>query len=282
MSTIELLTTIFFLGEEETDGHHPMRFDCSDGNLYYCKYLINQTNQKELDFLAYEIIANQLLKALKVSTPDIALIQLTKDSFDKQEIVHNKKIKLGNPVLFGSKEVRGSSLVSGVQLFCRKKEINRYSNHFDLIRIATFDLLVDNKDRGRSDNMNLLEAEYVHEGKKKIKFYAIDHAFIFGGQNNLRFFKPENSIETAGKFVDNIYFRNYIKLIPKKIRLQVLEDFIILYKEVYNETLHNTFAMFHSSWNIPPNLNDRVLNYLSNEQRLNAVYDKMYQLLKTA
>ncbi len=281
MKSIELLTTTFFLGEEETDGHHPMKFDCSDGNIYYCKYLINQANQKELDFLAYEIIANQLLKALQISTPDIALIQLTKDSFDKQKIVHNKRIKLGSHVFFGSKEVRGSSLVSSVQLFCRKKEINRYSNHLDLIRIATFDLLVDNKDRGRADNMNLIEAECVHNGKKKMKFYAIDHAFIFGGQSNLRFFKPGNSIETVGKLVDNVYFKNYIKLIPKKIRLQVLEDFIILYKEVYNETLQNTFAMFHSSWNIPPNLNDRVLNYLSNEQRLSAVNDKMYQLLKT-
>ena len=281
MSTLELLTTTFFIGEEETDGHHPMKFDCSDGSLYYCKYLIS-INQKEIDCLAYEIIANQLLKALQIATPDIALIQLTKDSFDKKDIVHNKRIKLGNHVFFGSKEVRASSLVNGTQSFCRKKEINRYCNYLDLIKIVIFDLLVDNKDRGRSDNMNLLEAEVEYEGKKKMKFYAIDHAFIFGGQANLRFFKPENSIDTIGKLVENVYFRYYIKFIPKKLRLQVLEDFIILYKEVYNETLQNTFTMFHPSWNIPQNLNDRVLNYLSSEQRLNAVHDKMYQLLKTA
>lgn len=113
-----------------------------------------------------------------------------------------------------------------------------------------------------------------------MRFYAIDHAFIFGGQNNLRFFKPTDAVETQGKLIDNLYFRNYVKLVPKKIRLQVLEDFITLYKAVYNETLQNTFPMFHPSWNIPPNLNDRILNYLSNEQRLNIVQNKAYELLK--
>lgn len=276
---LELLNTTYFIAEEDTDGHHPMKFDCSDGNIYYCKYLIS-IKQAEIDCLAYEIIANKLLKALDVSTPDIALIQLTKDSFDKKDIVHNKKIKLGTPVFFGSKSVPASSLVNGTQLFCRKKEINRYSNHLDLIKIAIFDLLVDNKDRGRDDNLNLLEAEELLDDKRKMRFYAIDHAFIFGGQNNLRFFKPTDSVETQGKLIDNLYFRNYAKLVPNKIRLQVLEDFITLYKAVYNEILQNTFPMFHPSWNIPPNLNDRILNYLSNEQRLSIVQNKAYELLK--
>jgi hypothetical protein len=276
---LELLNTTYFLGEEETDGHHPMKFDCSDGNIYYCKYILS-VRQSEIDCLAYEILANQLLKSLNISTPDIALVKLTKDSFDKKDIKHNKRIKLGSPVFFGSKMVKASSLVNGTQLLCSKKEINRYTNHSDLIKIAIFDLLVDNRDRGRDDNINLLEAEVLEGSKKKMRFYAIDHAFIFGGINNLRFFRPSDAIDTSNKLVDNLYFRNYIKLVPKKIRLQILEEFITLYNEIYYDTIQNTLPMFHESWNIPQNLNERILNYLSDQNRLNIVKSKISTVLK--
>ena len=63
-----------FLREIPTDGHSPMKFVCSDNNVYYCKYRVNYKSE-ELDCLIYEVICHNLLKSLGIPTPDIALVE---------------------------------------------------------------------------------------------------------------------------------------------------------------------------------------------------------------
>ncbi len=275
---IPLVNTTYFIREEETDGHHPMKFECNDGDIYYCKYRIS-VKKEELDCLAYEIIANRLLVALDIKTPDIALVQLSSDSCVKKDLKHNQRA-WPNAICFGSKLIKASSLVNGTQLFASKKEVNRYTNHTDLIKIAAFDLMVDNCDRGRADNINLLESESVIDGKRQLTFYAIDHAFIFGGIDGLRFFKPDDNIHYGSKLIDSEYFNSYIKFVPKKLRLKVLEEFVNSYNEVYLKAIQSAFTLFHCSWEIPENLNERVVKFLSNPNRLSRISNKMYESLK--
>lgn len=272
------LSTSYFFHEEKTDGHHPMKFECSDDRIYYCKYLTS-LKKAEIDFLAYEIIANQLLKNLNIATPDFALVKISKDSVSKKDLKHNWRA-WPDAVCFGSKLVPSSSLVNGTQLFSSKKEVKRYVNYTDIIKIAAFDLMVDNRDRGREDNFNLLEAEITENNKKKLKFYAIDHAFIFGGQRELRFFKPTENLSYGHKLIEKEYFTSCVKHIPKKLRLQILEEFVTLYNETYAISIQNAFALFHSSWEIPTNLNERVLEFLSSKERLDRVLTKMNDSLK--
>lgn|ERR1019366_3124526 len=274
----KILATTYFIKEEETDGHNPMKFECSDGNIYYCKYRTS-VKQDEIDCLAYEIVATQLLKSLNIATPDIALVQISTNSVAKKDLKYNKRA-WPDAVCFGSKKVPASSLANGTQLFASKKEVKRYINYTDIIKIATFDLMVDNRDRGRDDNINLLEAEISVGNKKMLKFYAIDHAFIFGGQQELRFFKPTENLNYGSKLIENEYFKSCVRFIPKKIRLQVLEEFVNSYNEVYDESLQKAFALFHNSWKIPTNLNDRMFDFLSSKERLNRVSIKMNESLK--
>ena len=70
MSMLQVNTELL-LAEIPTDGHSPLKFSCDDGNIYYCKYL-NSMNRLEINFLAYEIIANRLLGRLDIPTPEIA------------------------------------------------------------------------------------------------------------------------------------------------------------------------------------------------------------------
>ncbi len=275
---LPLLKTTYFLKEEETDGHNPMKFECSDGNIYYCKYLTS-VKQAEIDCLAYEIVANQLLKSLNIATPDIALVQISPDSVSKKDLKYNKRA-LPDKVCFGSKLVPASSLANGTQLFANRREVKRYSNYTDIIKIAAFDLMVDNRDRGREDNINQLEAEISMDNKKMLKFYAIDHAFIFGGQKDLRFFKPSEDLNYGSKLIENEYFKSLVSYVPKKIRLQVLEEFVTSYPKVYDQALQNAFTLFHCSWQIPPNLNQRMFDFLSNKERLDRVINKMNESLK--
>ena len=275
---LPLLHTSFLIQEEQTDGHNPMKFECSDGNIYYCKYLVG-IKRAEIDYLAYEIIANRLLVALNIPTPDIALVQVNSNSVSVKDLKKNKKA-YPNAVCFGSKLVKSSSLVNATQFFNKRKEIKRYYNYKDLIKIATFDLFFDNTDRGRKDNINLLEAIEVANGKRKLKYVAIDHAFIVGGNQGLRFFKPTDPLISNGKLIENEYFISQIKFIPKKIRLQILEEFITLYKKVYNNAVQEAFTMFHPTWQIYQNLNDKVYDYASSNERLNKVTIKMHESLK--
>ena len=275
---LPLLYTSFLIQEEQTNGHHPMKFECSDGNIYYCKYLVG-IKSAEIDCLAYEIIANRLLLALNIPTPEIALVQVNADSTSRKSLHFNKKA-YPNAVCFGSKLVNSSSLVNATQVFNERKEVKRYHNYKDLIKIAIFDLLFDNADRGRKDNINLLEAMDVVNGKRKLQYVAIDHAFIFGGEHGLRFFKPTDQLTTNGKLIENEYFTSQVQHIPKKTRLQILEEFVTLYKEVYNDAVQEAFTMFHPTWQLYQNLNDRVYDYASNSDRLNRVTVKMHESLK--
>ena len=171
--------------EEKTDGHSPMKFLCSDDQIYYCKYRVDM-NQEEIDFLLYEIVCHFLLKYLKVPTPEIALVTLTKDSFDPKHLVRNKRYSKPGVICFGSKLVDSSSLLIDMQIIDSRSAFKRLDNPMDLIKIALFDLWVDNVDRGRQGNFNIL----MSASHRKTTYYAFDNAFAFGGQKGLRIFKP--------------------------------------------------------------------------------------------
>lgn len=272
------IITTFFFDEEKTDGHHPMKFLCEDDNIYYCKYL-TQVSKDELDFLAYEVIANRLLKGLQVRTPEIALIKLSPDSVSKNDLKKNKRA-YPDKVCFGSRQVIDSSLVNGAQMFSKRKEVNRFINARDIIRIAAFDLIVDNRDRGKRDNFNLLEAEVKENGKAKLALYAFDHAFIFGGQEKLRHFRPSEVLTDSMNLIETEYFKSFVRQIPKKERLVVLEEFITLYSEVYEDSFKSAIPLLHESWNIQTIVLDMAHAFLSNKKRLDCVSIKLNEFLK--
>lgn len=143
---LQVITTELLLEEIETDGHAPLKFLCSSGDIYYCKYL-NDFNKLEINCLAYEVIAHYLLKKLQIPTPEIALIKISDGTLDKSKIKANRRLKEGN-ICFGSKEVKLAQELQAIQDFT-KVDFNRLLNPEDVVKIALFDLWVDNTDRGR-------------------------------------------------------------------------------------------------------------------------------------
>jgi hypothetical protein len=95
--------TELLLEEIQTDGHSPLKFDCDDGAIYYCKYLVS-VDRKELNCLFYELVAQRILTHLQLPTPEVSLIKITEGTLDKSKIKANNRLKVGN-VCFGSKEV---------------------------------------------------------------------------------------------------------------------------------------------------------------------------------
>src|SRR5688572_13064453 len=103
--------TVYLIKELETDGHRAMKFLCSDGSIYYCKYRVSM-KKEEVDFLCYEIVCNYLLKCLGVPCPDLALVEIVDGSFDVKDLKYNSKYVAAGTICLGSKEIPESDLIT--------------------------------------------------------------------------------------------------------------------------------------------------------------------------
>ena len=52
---LQNVKTVYLIKELETDGHRAMKFLCSDGSIYYCKFRISM-KKEEIDAKEQELI----------------------------------------------------------------------------------------------------------------------------------------------------------------------------------------------------------------------------------
>jgi hypothetical protein len=141
--------------------------------MYFVKYRSGKSLDKnEINCLVFEIVCTSLLQQLNVPVPEQALVTINENSYAPGQLVVNKKYIKQGVIAWGSKEIIRADLVKEIEQVKKKTEFNKLLNPNDLIRIAIFDLWVDNADR-HTENYNLLVK--MQEGKLKI--IAIDHAF---------------------------------------------------------------------------------------------------------
>ncbi|MGB3588324.1 MAG: HipA family kinase, partial [Tunicatimonas sp.] len=266
--SIPSVHTQYFVEELETDGHAPMKFYCDDGQLYYCKYRLNLKKEIELDFLIYEVVAHELLQWLNIPTPTIAFVAVTEGSFDRNQLRRNKSHCEAGIICFGSQEVL-SRILSPIESISSKHDFNQLDNPLDLLRIALFDQWVGNADRGKpideGYNFNLLIADQ----DKKLQYVAFDHAFIFGGENQLRIFNPQSIRFQKGSLLACEYFWSVLRYIPTENCLNAIEQFfVLLQSNEWHTIISNTIAQCATHWPLPPKMEERIINFLSNPERL--------------
>lgn len=275
---IPVIHTQWLNEEIPTDGHSPMKFLCDDGNHYYCKYR-TQLSKEEFDCLVYELICHFLLKKLNIPTPDIALVVVEKDTYDIKKLSANKRYIKPGITCFASKEALNTILVTGIQSVDGKTHIRKFENIYDLLKIAMFDLWVDNDDRGRGDkeNYNLLlqsiqvKTDGVDAILNKYRWLAFDHAFTFGGSGRLRIFNETFSPSSAFKLIESQYYSAFKKYFIKETCQSLIESFISLQHDEIENVIQSVFAEIPAEWQTPTNLAERMFNFLSNGNRINAV-----------
>jgi len=274
---INFIKTELLLDEMKTDGHAPLKFLCLTNEIYYCKYL-NSFKRAELIFLAYEVVANVLLNKLYIPTPEIALIRISENTLDESKITSNRRLKEGN-ICFGSKQVSPVSELQSIQEFT-KTDFNKLMNPEDLIKIAIFDLWVDNQDRGRpfegGINYNLL----FHLNGSKQKILAFDNAFIFGGVDKIGIFNSNQNINTYNKLVSSPFYKSVIRHIEKNKFIEVVNNFIPLLKRNYKQTITDTINELPAEWEMTLNLDQRICNFLYNENRIEKINNIILQSKK--
>jgi hypothetical protein len=217
------------------------------------------------------------LKHLGIPTPNIALIELTKNSFDPKNLKRNKLYAKPGVICFGSQHI-DSYLVNDTQLIDSKRAFNRMANPADLIRIAIFDLWVDNTDRGKKGNFNILVTTETH----KSVYFAFDNAFAFGGEVGLGIFNSSFGVSLGDKLMSTEYFRSIIRFIPKSERFIIAQNILSLcHDESINDSIAKTSVLIPGAWNTLPGLFPRMIEFLSSAQRLQKIEQLVYSSLST-
>lgn len=284
---IPVVHTQLLIEEIPTDGHSPMYFLCDDGNFYYCKYR-TQFKRAELDCLVYEMVCHHLLERLQIPTPDIALAVVQDGSYDIRKLKSNKLYIEPNIVCFASKQAPNTVLVTGIQSISKKIQANRFENIYDLLKIAMFDLWVENDDRGRGsrENYNLLvqtvNVQNNESGKTTTKFrwLAFDHAFAFGGQNNFRLFNETMMPSLPFKLFESQYFKSFKKYFKPSVYDSIVENFLDLQPDEIESVIQPVFAQLPTEWETPKNLGERIVTFLSEPKRKRMVKQLTLHSLK--
>lgn len=265
---LEIIETELLLEEIKTDGHAPLKFLCATGDIYYCKYLISH-NQSEINFLAYEFVANRLLKALDIPTPDVAIVKIAKGTLDKSIARINRRIR-EDYSCFGSKEIRHAIEYQEIQDFT-KVDFNKLVNPEDIVKIAMFDLWVENTDRGRNFgdgiNYNLL----IEPNNRRQKIVAFDNAFIFGGVNGIGTFNSAWGVNTNNKLISTPFYKNIVKYIEPDQFLNIVDNLIPLLKGDFKETIENLIDELPEEWELSLNITERINNFLSDVARIDEI-----------
>lgn len=252
----------------ETDGHSPLKFICDDGAVYYVKYRSGKSFDKyEIHCLVFEMICTRLLQRFHIPVPDQALVRIAEDSYVPGQVIANKRYIKHGIIGWGSKEIERADLVKEIELLQKRKEFNKLLNAEDLIRIAIFDMWVDNVDR-HSGNYNLLTK--IEDGKLKI--ITIDHAFAFGGLRGMKIFHAATQPVSYRKLIESQYFRSVVKHFTKKERLEITSQFLSLISELdVTNIVHEVFTQIPTDWGTDPALKKRIIDFLQSKQRLIAI-----------
>lgn len=229
----------------------------------------NTFKRSEINCLVYEIVCNVLLTAFGIPTPEISLVTITRESFRDSQIKINKRHFRPGIIGLGFKEVPKSDLLTELVYPGSKWEFNKIYNATDIIRIAIFDLWVENTDR-HSDNYNLISTLEPKHGK--FVMYAIDHAFSFGGLSAINTFSPLSEVSSYRKLIESQYFKYTTAYINKDERLQILNDFITLIeKSDLMAIIGQIFAHLPNSWGIKTELQGRIIDFLGDTKRINKI-----------
>ncbi|MFC5623649.1 HipA family kinase [Algoriphagus winogradskyi] len=261
-----------FIEELETDGHHPLKIQADDGDIYICKYL-TQLQREEIDCLFYELVSHDLLSWLGIRSPEIALMEVDPLHLDSKKIFFNKRLLRQKTWVLAVKWLQDTELLTSLTGISKRSLLKKFIDPYLLIKIALFDLWVDNVDRGVNReglaNYNLLIHARLIDKQVKFTWVPIDHAFCFGGVTKLRILNPSFLPEVAHKLPESPYFQKYYKLLNKEDLHQIIDNFLPLSSlSGIEEIVNQAYAQIPVEWEVPKHLPQRLINFLIDEARV--------------
>ena len=179
-------------------------------------------------------------------------------------------------------------MVTGIQSILKKTQANKFDNIYDLLKIAIFDLWVENVDRGRGskENYNLLLQNIIIQNEatgktlNKLRWIAFDHAFTFGGINSLRMFNESMMPSLSFKLIESQYFKSFKIYFASSIYENIVENFIDLQSYETESIIQTIFTQLPIEWETPKSLGERIITFLSDSKRIRTIKKLTMQSLK--
>ncbi|TCC86368.1 hypothetical protein EZ444_24000 [Pedobacter hiemivivus] len=231
---------------------------------------------EEIDCLFYEIVSKRFLDRLDVPSPELALVLISANSYAEETLNRHKRFCKPSQIYLGSKEIKGAEDLHGISSVVKKGAFNQILNPYDLVRIALFDLWIDNCDRGKNENYNLLIAQQ-DLGRK---FYAFDHAFCFGGLERLRMFNELHPVSSNNKLIASTYFKKILPYLNKRTSKEIVDNFLSLQAHEIEQIISESYDDCPKAWAIPAQLKERMILFLTNANRIGIIKNLMWSLFK--
>lgn len=243
-------------------GEEPVLVMCSDVNTYVCKYMRSSASAYKL---ACEFIGARMAMAWRLTTPDIAIVQINP--------AHWKDINLSHSIsapAIGSKWLEGVVDITPSTYAEVPTDIDTLKQ---LMRIALFDFWIANEDRN-ANNANLMY-DVVHR-----QLISIDYGCIL---NTATFEFPLSQLTST----DTILWSDLFLHIAKHKAKNIIINNATLLKEEYAECIEQSKTLakqlieeIPSEWHVPSNLVKEKLNQLFDENWINEVWINFTECLK--
>lgn len=273
MMQLDKRNVISITGKYETM-HSPLKVLDGNFNPYVLKYPINLKDNS----IAKEFICHFLLKSWKIPTPEIAILSVSPDLLEHCEFLKNRdKDIIKKSICFGSKMLLHSLDMNNFIAAKDAVSRRRIKNLSDLLKIALFDIWVENEDRKPSNNNLLLDSTSV-----SYEINAIDHAFTFSTLdfNDLRCSDLNFSVN------DSILYSPLAESFIKKQKWD--KDLCTKYKEMFYLCIKEAKALFLNISDILIdnqliNSEDKTLIYsfLFNNKRNQAVIEEFFYIINS-
>jgi hypothetical protein len=269
--TIPHITAISIAGQKPTVGSEPLHVIGND----YCGYYVK--NNKLLTpaaFLINEVIGHFLLKAWQINTPDIAFVNMPKETITKDYgSLHRKNYY--NRLAFGSKEVDGAFDMSEAYAIKGKVDFKKFYRPEMFARIGLFDMWTENEDRP-PDLKNIM----LFEKEERYHFLAIDNAMLFrtGVYNTLsnnEFLATENNYCLQSYFFR--IFKRFLKALNKDWAKSEENNFYLCV-ENSRKYLEACFKILPEEWGFDNELEKILTGFLFNNNRNKQLFTEYIRL----
>lgn len=254
------------LEEVGTEGSSPLKVLTENGDVYFLKTARQQVPKSEL---INEVICHGLCVSWGLRVPSIAILSISKEviesfkdsgiSFSDQ---YNDKSLNGEGFYFGSKQVPNAVEMERNTKVENKQAFNKYAHPLDLIKIATFDAWIGNKDR-KPKNPNVL----LYQKGTRLDFCPIDHCAAFA------YLQEYKKVTSSRLWLGNEFslmkshlFTTFIKFVDKK----ELQNYHLELERCFGTAKNQMQEIFDSvpkSWGFSAKSKAHLIKFLSDEKR---------------
>lgn len=274
VKSIENKVVISIVDRYDT-AHGPLKVLDSSYTPYVLKF---PNNRNDNDSIIKEFICHFLLKCWMIPTTEIASLSVPPELLESCNLLTNReKGLIENYNCFGSK-----LLINAIDLMHFITAENavaqrRIMNPSDIIKIALFDIWVENEDRKPSNNNLLLNASGDF-----FEIIPIDHAYTFSSLN----FKELKYQTLNFSYNDSILHSPLATSIVKKTQLD--DVFFQKYEKMFYICIENAESFFLQNIDI---LTDNLaftdedktflLSFLFNKRRNRLVWEEFIYIINT-